>query len=601
MARPMDRSQLIVGGWPDAAAHQVALALNEHPWVLLGFERYAKAVSTLDSHHFAPGRIVDPLPQETDVRGQRFYDRLRLRADADQLAYTGDAVPGYARMLDELAERLPRARFVVVLAPHPSTNGEPLEAWRAVAGAARASKERPYARRVFVLAWERCTADPEPWLVALLRFLELPGSPRLEAEWVRVTAAAGATLAPALVSSATAADAELEAWRSAHADAELEQQSGREPPTQLADPALSDSDVQAREAERAELLGQHSSRSAQWPDELAALRRRHRADARVIAERGQRLRERQRTAVRGLPDHSFRVTIVNPYDRTEVIAGHALDQLAVQLERLVSVRLIEGVDVDESAHAILCPARGLLVSQVREVMGADQRLVLLLDDSAGLEVVAADPGCEVIAPSSSLARAARATGARSVHIPLGLQPKLIDQPQPSDARGLTVTAQARVGERGGVEDLQAALVAVREARPEAEIVVFGGVPVDGATQFRLYPSIASVFKILRASAIHVATAREDRLGAIGALSSAAGSALISTATEGASEYAVPGLTALLAPVGDPDELAADVISLLDDPPLRARVADDGRRYIRQLLPSWQEVARRVAVMLMEAG
>jgi len=617
MGCPMAPLQLIVGGCPDTAAHQVAFVLNEHPRVLLGFERYVNAVSVIDTYHLQPRRVVDPLPQETNVRGETLYARLRARAGDGELAYSGDVVPGYARVLDELSERVPTARFVVALGPPPSGNPAGLEAWRAIARVVRATEQRPYGRRVFMLPWERWVAGAEPWLETLLAFLQLACSPRLVAERTQVTArpqAACMLLPPVL----EAADEELEAWRSQRADAQLRPLRGQEPLVDLDDTPLSDEEVCARQAERAELLEQRGRPAGTWPDELGALRRRYRDDTRAIAQRGRRVRERGLTAVSGLPDPRVRVTIVNPHDRAEEITRDAIDRLAAQLARLVSVRLVvrarqlaqlseaevvvsERLDVvalTEGADVVICPADQVLVEEVRAAVGDETRLMLLLDDRAGLEVVTTDPLCEVITPAAWLAQAARTAGARVLHIPLGISPSVGAQLTPMAKRGLTVTAHARTGGGHGAEDLQTALVAVREARPEAEIVVFGGVPVDGATQFHLNPPFGSLLGILRASAVHVVASREDAVGAMGALSLAAGSALVTTATDGAAEYAVPGLTALVTPVSNPDALAASVISLLDDLPLRTRIADDGRSSLALLLQSWEEVARRVAVMLV---
>lgn len=613
----MAASQLIVGGCPDTAAHQVAFVLNEHPRVLLGFERYVKTVSVIDTWHLQPSRIVDPLPQETHVRGETLYGRMRERARDGELAYTGDVVPGYARMLDELAERVPKARFIVALGPPPSGNPAELEAWRAVARVVRASEQRPYGRQVFMLPWERWVAGAEPWLEALLAFLELAGSPRLVAERTQVTApsrAADTLLPPSL----EAPDEELETWRSQRADAQLRPLRGQEQPVDLDEAPLNDEEVRARQAERSELLAPSGGPPGAWPDELDALRRRYHDNARAMAQRGRRLRERGLTAVSGLPDPRVRVTIINPYDRADEIARNAIDWLAAQLARLVNVRLVvrtpkpaqfseaevvvstrlDAVVLAEGADAVICPADQVLVHQVRAVVGGETRLMLLLHDRAGLGVVAADPGCEVITPAACLAQAARAAGARALHIPLGISPTVGAQLTPMAERGLTVTAHARTGRGPAAEDLQEALVAVREARPEAEIVVFGSVPVDGATEFRLNPQFSSLTGILRASAVHVVASREDAVGAIGALSLAAGSALATTATDGAAEYAVPGLTALVTPVGNPHALSTSVISLLDDLPLRTRIAGGGRSYLALLLQSWQEVARRVAVMLV---
>ncbi len=285
---------------------------------------------------------------------------------------------------------------------------------------------------------------------------------------------------------------------------------------------------------------------------------------------------------------AVRVTIINPYDRADEIARNAIDWLAAQLARLVNVRLVrphteagatfeaevvvstrlDAVVLGEGADAVICPADQVLVHErAGGGRGRDsahaatprpcrpwgrRRRSRLRGDHAGgmrwpkLREPRARGRCT--SRSASHRRSARSS-------------------TPMDERGLTVTActhepasQRGRGSRGGARS------GARGTARGAEILVFGNVPGGWCDAV---PSVtrnsAADLGILRSGAVHVAAAREDAVGAIGALSLAAGSALVSTATAGAADYVVPDLTAMVTPVGDPDTLAASVVSLLDDP------------------------------------
>src|SRR5436305_4438555 len=333
---------LLVGGLPGAAVNQIAYVLNEHPKVIVGFERYARIKTRVDSYHLHARRILDPLPQETGVRGTLLYTRLRERRSADDLAYVGDASAGYGTIVSELADRIPSARLVIVLGPPPRTGAERLERWRAAALSARAADQQPHRRRVLVVPWEGWLAQDEPWLETLMAFLELPMSPRLEAEHARIVAGVsrprlGAELPDSEIE-------ELEQWRQDRAEEGLEVLAGENgaapmllPP--LDDAPLTDTEAAERDAERAQLEEEHTNEATEWP-ELGALRRRYRDDSAILWSRGVRLRERTLTAATTLPNREFGVTIVNPFDVKDAIARSMIDQLAGALAHLVHVRLI---------------------------------------------------------------------------------------------------------------------------------------------------------------------------------------------------------------------------------------------------------------------
>jgi hypothetical protein len=94
-----------------------------------------------------------------------------------------------------------------------------------------------------------------------------------------------------------------------------------------------------------------------------------------------------------------------------------------------------------------------------------------------------------------------------------------------DQRGPMVTALARSDLSHETELLQDVLVAVREKMPASQVTVFGGVPVDGATDYVHHPSYGRLVRLLYSSAVHLVTASERGSAVTGSLALAAGSAL----------------------------------------------------------------------------
>jgi hypothetical protein len=323
------------------------------------------------------------------------------------------------------------------------------------------------------------------------------------------------------------------------------------------------------------------------------------------------------TSAAGLPDQRLRVTILNPFRPLAVIERGTVDHLATHLAGLLHVRLVvqprhavpravsdsivcERFDDPQllaDADVVLCPAVSPVVEEVSRALGDGTRLVLLVADQTGLDLASAEPAHEVIAMSGWLTRAARAAGLRAFYSPPGLHPELTAPGAPIRNRASSVSALAGSGEHDGSPELEEALVRVREARPDTEVTVIGGVPVDGTTRYRSSPAITWVMSLLRSSAVHVVAGHTDACGTLGAMALAAGSALVTTDNPGAGEHVVAGRTAIVVPVGDPDAMAAGVLGLLEDAELRIRMAAAGQSYVRELFPSWREAARRVAVIV----
>jgi glycosyltransferase involved in cell wall biosynthesis len=77
-----------------------------------------------------------------------------------------------------------------------------------------------------------------------------------------------------------------------------------------------------------------------------------------------------------------------------------------------------------------------------------------------------------------------------------------------------------------------------------------------------------------------------------------GAALAATNIGGHREYAVHGQTALLSPAKDPDAMAANIVRLLEDQPLRLRLARQGHLHIQQF--TWNRAVTSFESILNEA-
>lgn len=85
---------------------------------------------------------------------------------------------------------------------------------------------------------------------------------------------------------------------------------------------------------------------------------------------------------------------------------------------------------------------------------------------------------------------------------------------------------------------------------------------------------------------------------------ALGLPIVSTDTNGARDYVIHGVTGLLSPPGDPNALAANVRTLLDNPDMRARMGAAARAFAETKLgrASFEErVSRLVHVALAESS
>src|SRR5580704_14737877 len=200
--------QLFIAGCPRSGTSALTFLLNEHPQLALGFERFKRIRAQLDPFHLDPARFFSPLMLETDIRGELLYARLRSRWARGTVTTIGDKVPLYTRVLPQLLERFPRGRMVVMVReledvaisfgrraadPHdwwPVENDHRLavQMWNEALAAVREAERLGEGERVFLLPYEPLLAGEERWLAALLAFIDLAPTKRLQAEHRRLAA-----------------------------------------------------------------------------------------------------------------------------------------------------------------------------------------------------------------------------------------------------------------------------------------------------------------------------------------------------------------------------------------------------------------------------
>jgi glycosyltransferase involved in cell wall biosynthesis len=235
----------------------------------------------------------------------------------------------------------------------------------------------------------------------------------------------------------------------------------------------------------------------------------------------------------------------------------------------------------DRAAALVASERAALARAVRVVVTSPATAATLVRDFAVPEgrIVVAEPGT---------APAARATGS-----PAGAPPALLAIGAISPRKGydVLIAALARLSDRdwtltiAGPTNRDPATVAALRAQAAqaglAERIRFAGA-VDDATRDALYAG-ADLF---------VSSSLYEGYGMVLAEALARGLPLVAS-TGGAAADTVPDAAALKVPPGDVAALAAALARALDDPDLRARLAEAsfaaGRR-----LPTWDDATARIA-------
>jgi Glycosyl transferases group 1/Sulfotransferase family len=526
-----------------------------------------------------------------------------------------------------------------------------VELWNEALADTRRAERLGYGERILLLPYEAFFgADTrelgERWLHALMSFIGVPASARLSAEHERLVSNWRArdprvrdVDAEVAAQLADSQDQELLGWSRERMHAQLERAAA--PPAFAADGvldagaerelALSGVELAERERERAQLLEQMRSPGQPALDEPQVLSRRYVAQAQQLARYGDRVRRLALTATPSLPRPDARVTFLLPHQRATTGGVYAIEQHARQLASLMGVcvvvrdaraepRPIPSVELSRTgeldpdrlpdADVLVYPADMPDAAAVFELPPEKGRPVMFFQGygTPGSQVVAANlaRAHEVVAVAHWLVGAATEAGAPCTHVPYGLDRNVFT---PGSPGGRSSASNERSTQRltlmthrldwKGLEDGLEAVALVRAARPEVEVVLFGTESVEGAGTFVASPTRAQVAELLRTSTVHLVSSWEEGFGMPGAEAIACGTALASTDTKGSRDYAIHGRTALISPPREPRALADSVLRLLADAELRERLARDGQRHLRHVMPSWQEASRRLALALLQ--
>ena len=155
-----------------------------------------------------------------------------------------------------------------------------------------------------------------------------------------------------------------------------------------------------------------------------------------------------------------------------------------------------------------------------------------------------------------------------------------------------------VGFKGCPHGLSA-LEAIHAQHPQAQLTLFGLVrrPADLPPwiDYVRAPTREELAALYARHAVFLCPSLEEGWGLPGAEAMASGCALVSTDNGGVRDYATHGQNALLVPPGESQALATAVVALLDEEPLRERLASAGRRDIQAF--AWSRSTARLESIL----
>ena len=197
-------------------------------------------------------------------------------------------------------------------------------------------------------------------------------------------------------------------------------------------------------------------------------------------------------------------------------------------------------------------------------------------------------GFPVIASATWLADEAIKHGASTRFVPYGLDQSIFHCP-PSP-RSKTIVMMTHFAPWKGTHDGLDALREVRATLNEVQLVFFGNFdPQLPGASFVSRPTHAEVAGLLANASVFVCASWEEGFGMPGLEAMACGAALVTTDTKGSRDYAIHGKTALVSPPRCSNELAANIISLLTEKDLHARISRAGFDLALKW-PNWKNAA-----------
>ncbi len=173
-----------------------------------------------------------------------------------------------------------------------------------------------------------------------------------------------------------------------------------------------------------------------------------------------------------------------------------------------------------------------------------------------------------------------------MHVPIGIDHQVFRLETPLEHRPIDVAMLYTAHPVKGGDDGLAAIEAIREARPDVRVELFGLAPPDRTlpSWITLHTDLerrALATRIYNRSKIFLQPSRREGFGLTSVEAMACGAALVSTDNGGSRDYAWHDQTALVTPTRDPGSLAGAALDLLDDDDRRLRIAANGQRHVRR--------------------
>jgi glycosyltransferase involved in cell wall biosynthesis len=180
--------------------------------------------------------------------------------------------------------------------------------------------------------------------------------------------------------------------------------------------------------------------------------------------------------------------------------------------------------------------------------------------------------------------------ARLSHITPGIETELFRlATPPAQRKPLTVVMLAHNSKIKGLSYAIRAIEITRTAVPALEVVAFGAEERPSTlplwVRYVENPTRPQLADLYNSGAIFLHSSLSEGWPLPPAEAMACGCALVASDSGGVRDYAIDGETALLRPAGDSRALGAAVTALIENVPLRLRLAKAGRRAVIALSPA----------------
>lgn len=155
--------------------------------------------------------------------------------------------------------------------------------------------------------------------------------------------------------------------------------------------------------------------------------------------------------------------------------------------------------------------------------------------------------------------------------------------------------------KGTADGLQAFEIA-REKYPDLRLVMFGATkprqPLPSGTEFYYRPKQNQLREIYSSCGVWLVPSWTEGCHLPPMEAMACHCAVVATDIGGVADYIVPGRTALISPPRDPAKLAANLLAVVSDDTLCARLADSGYAHIQQF--TWEQASRQLERLFQQA-